>query len=99
MVAAHHFAHVSNMVAAGRSSGPFAGASRGPDGTAAGSAEAWQRGVNGGVKCPVKRVGLEGEKMPPKRAHFVPFGGGKNGLKMGLDGQLGGQMGGRFVQA
>lgn len=75
-----------------------------------GAAGAWLRahgrpdvgswaGVNGGVKWSVKRAGLEAEKSTPKRAHFVPGQGVKNGLKMGLDGQLGGQMGGRFVQA
>ena len=61
--------------------------------------DGWQAGVNGGVKCTVKRAGLEAEKSTQKRAHFVAGCGVKNGLKMGLDGQLGGQMGGRFVQA
>lgn len=55
--------------------------------------------LQAGVKCPVKWVELEVEKMLPKSAHFVLFQRSENGAKMGLDGQLGGQMGGRFVQA
>lgn len=42
-------------------------------------------GVNGGVKCTVKRAGLEAEKSTQKRAHFVAGRGVKNGLKMGLE--------------
>lgn len=43
------------------------------------------RVLTGGVKCTVKRAGLEAEKSTPKRAHFVAGRGVKNGLKMGLE--------------
>ena len=47
--------------------------------------DGWQAGVNAGVKCTVKRAGLEAEKSTQKRAHFVAGRGVKNGLKMGLE--------------